>query len=421
MVKKIILSNGTTVLLCPLKETEAVTVLVDYKVGSRYETREVGGVSHFIEHLMFKGTKRRPSSLAITKELDGVGAEFNAYTSKDHTAYYIKAVKEQFPLALDILSDMLHRSLFKSEEINRERGVIIEEIKMYEDNPMMHLGDYFDQCLYGDHPLGWSIAGTKEIIADVSRDKILKYLQSHYHADRRIITVSGNFESRAALALIKRHFGGQSRQGEAHVYEEARPRNKSKAFVKYKDTQQVHMAMGTPAFPWGHPDAEAATLLSIIVGGTMSSRLFIQVRERKGLCYYIRAGLSSYTDTGDFTVTAGVDKARVGLAVKTILSVLEDVRRKGITREELARAKEYIRGKITLELEDSESVAAWYSKQYMFLGRMLTPQEKLKRFQNVTLKDIARVAQLFLDTTTYTLAVIGPYRHATMFERLLKR
>jgi len=420
MLKKIQLPNGTTVLLCPLRETEAVTVLIDHKIGSRYEAREVGGVSHFIEHLLFKGTKRRPSSLAITRELDRIGAEFNAYTSKDHTAYYIKAVRDQLPLAVDILADMLHHSLFKAEEINRERGVIIEEIKMYEDNPMMHLGDYFDQCLYGDHPLGWNIAGKKEIISTISRANIVKYFREHYHADRRIVTIAGNFREADALRLVRKAFGSESANGAPHPFLQAKPRTRAGVFVKYKDTQQVHMAMGAAAYPWGHPHAEAATLLAIIMGGTMSSRLFISVRERKGLCYYIRAGVSSFEDTGDFTVSAGVDLARVELAIRTIGGELKRAQRRGVTAEELKRAKEYIKGKVTLELEDSASIAEWYSKQMMCYGKTTSPEEKIKKFQNVTLREVAEVAARILDVKKYTLAVIGPFKDAKRFERLLR-
>jgi predicted Zn-dependent peptidase len=421
MVHKTILPNGTTVLFCPLKETEAVTVLVLVKVGSRYEAKEVSGVSHFIEHLMFKGTKRRPSSLALTKELDQVGAEFNAYTSKDHTAYHVKAVKEQLPLAMDILSDMLHNSLFKAEEINRERGVIIEEIKMYEDNPMMSLGDVFDQGLYGDHPLGWFIAGTIPIISEISREKVLEYRDRHYHPDRITVVVAGNFSQGNARKLVKKHFGARGPNGERHDFAPAPRAAQSGVFLKYKDTKQVHLAMGTRAYHWGHPDHEAATLLSIILGGTMSSRLFIQVRERKGLCYYIRAGLGTFEDTGDFTVSAGVDMARVELALKTIREELDKARRRGVTAEELKRAKDYIRGKVVLDLEDSESIADWYGKQYMFLGRLLTPDARLKKFMKVSVGDVARVAKTLLDHKKYTLALIGPYKDQKPFQRALFR
>lgn len=419
MVHKTVLSNGTTVLLCPLHETEAVTVLVLVKVGSRYEAKEVSGVSHFIEHLMFKGTKRRPSSLALTKELDCVGAEFNAYTAQDHTAYHVKAVKEHLPLAMDILSDILHHSLFKSEEINRERGVIIEEIKMYEDNPLMSLGHIFDEALYGDHPLGRHIAGTIPVIQTVPREKILAYRDRHYHPDRLTVAVAGNFSEARALTLLKRHFGARGPRGDHHEFALAPHARRTGVFITYKDTKQVHLAMGTLGYHWGHPDYEAATLLSIILGGTMSSRLFIQVRERKGLCYYIHAGLGTFEDTGDFTVSAGVDMARVELALATIREELEKARRRGVTAEELTRAKKYLRGKVVLDLEDSESIADWYGKQYVFLRNLFTPQERLKKFMKVGLPDVLRVAKRLLDTKEYTLAMIGPYKDPKPFENAL--
>ena len=420
MVHKSIFPNGTTVLFCPLRETEAVTVLVLVKVGSRYETKDVTGVSHFIEHMMFKGTKQRPSSLALSKELDSVGAEFNAFTSKDHTGYYVKVVKEQLPLALDILSDMLHHSLFKMSELNRERGVIIEEIKMYEDNPLMSLGDVFEGSLYGAHPLGWNIAGTIPIMQSVPRAKVLKYLRAQYHPDRTLVVVAGNYSSSAAH-LVSKHFGRRGERGAAHGYQKAPGTIREGVYIKNKDTKQVHLGFGTMGYPLGHPDAEAAALLSIILGGTMSSRLFISVRERKGLCYYIRAGLNAYEDTGNFGVFAGVDIARVELALSTIIDELKKARRKGVTKEELTRAKEYIRGKVTLDLEDSASIAEWYGKQYLFLQELKTPQEKLKRYLKVTMGDVRRAAVQMLDHRRYALALIGPFKNTRPFEKILKR
>ncbi|MEW6610928.1 MAG: pitrilysin family protein [Patescibacteria group bacterium] len=419
MVHKSLLPNGTTVLFCPLRETEAVTVLVLVKVGSRYETKEVVGVSHFIEHMMFKGTRRRPSSLALTKELDSVGAEFNAYTSKDHTGYYVKAVKEQLPLALDILSDMLHHSLFKGDELDRERGVIIEEIKMYEDNPLMSLGDVFEGSMYGDHPLGWHIAGTIPMMKSLSREEVMRYLHAQYHPDRTLVVVAGNYAP-SVRRLVRKYFGRRGECGAVHEYRQAPEKIREGVFIKEKDTKQVHLGFGTRGYPLGHPDAEAATLLSIIMGGTMSSRLFISVRERKGLCYYIRAGLNAYEDTGNFGIFAGVDLKRVELALKTIISELQSARRKGFTREELRRAKEYIRGKVTLDLEDSESIAEWYGKQYFFLKELQTPHEKLERYLKVTMDDIKRVAKQLLDHRRYTLALIGPLKDAKPFTKIIK-
>lgn len=420
MVEKTTLSNGATVLFCPLRETEAVTVLVLVKVGSRYETKDVTGVSHFIEHMMFKGTRRRPSSLALTKELDSVGAEFNAFTSKDHTGYYVKAVKEQLPLALDILSDMLHHSLFRTSELNRERGVIIEEIKMYEDNPLMSLGDVFEGSLYGDHPLGWNIAGTIPVMQSVPRVKVLKYLRAQYHPDRTLVVVAGNYPSSAA-SLVRKHFNHAGERGTLHDYQKAPIKIREGVYIKNKDTKQVHLGFGAKGFPLGHPDNEAATLLSIILGGTMSSRLFISVRERKGLCYYIRAGLNAYEDTGNFGIFAGVDLKRVELALSTIIDELKKARRKGVTKEELTRAKEYIRGKVTLDLEDSASIAEWYGKQFLFLKELKTPQEKLKRYLKVTMSDIRRVAEQMLDHRRFILAFIGPFKDTKPFEKILKK
>lgn len=416
------LSNGTQVVLAPLHETKAVTVLVLYRVGSRYEPANLNGSSHFIEHLMFKGTKKRPTTLQLSKELDGVGAEYNAFTAKDHTGYYIKLVAEELPLALDILEDMLYHSLFNPKEIDRERGVVIEEINMYEDNPTMLIEDLYEQVAFPNHPLGRSIAGPKAVIRSISRPRLLAYRNRFYLPANMLIAVAGRFHTEALLQRLGRVFG-RVRTGRAGP--RFRPFRRTvlplRVTVKTKETEQTHLMLGFPGCSYFHPDYHTLTLLSLILGGTMSSRLFISIRERQGLCYMIRSGVNVYEDTGTLAIQAGLDKARLTLAVAAILRELGRLKTQPVGRAELSRAKEYFRGKLVLQLEDSDNVANWVGKQQLLTGKIETPEEKLRRINRVRADDLQRVANRVFQFRRLALALIGPERDAAGFRRTVER
>lgn len=421
MPKKIILKNGARVILEPYVGTEAVTVLVLFKVGSRHESKNINGVSHFIEHMMFKGTGKRPNTQLITRELDGLGAEYNAFTAKDHTGYYIKINSEHKEVALDMLFDMLFNSKFDEKELNRERKVILEEIHMYKDNPMMHIEDMFEQTLFGDCPLGWSIAGDAESMGKIDRAKMLAYRNAYYFPQNMVIGIAGKIDE-GVMKLVEKYFGSLPKSAKkiSEIKKTIFTPGVPKVSIEYKDTEQVQLALGFPTYSWWDKRVPALRLMSNILGGTMSSRLFIAVRERKGLAYRISAGIDSYEDIGVLTVGAGLDKSRIELAMKTILDELKKMATGGVTAAELKRAKENIRGRIILSLEDSEALAAWYAKEELDKHEIKTPAEKLEEIAAVTVEEIKAVAADVIKNNKVALAIIGPFKDAEPFKEILK-
>lgn len=414
------LPNGTQLVLAPLQETQAVTLLVLYRIGSRYEPAGLNGCAHFIEHLMFKGTKKRPTTLAISKELDGVGAEFNAFTAKDHTGYYIKLAADELPLAVDILEDMLYHSLFLEKEVNRERTVVTEEINMYEDNPTMLIEDLGEIVAFPRHPLGRSIAGPRKVIQGVTRDRLVAFRDRFYQPSNMLVAVAGRFKADALERRLTRVFGRATPTRSAPTFRPYPHRAQSfRLLTKHRETEQLHLHIAFPGLPLRHPQTPALTLLALILGGSMSSRLFIAIRERQGLCYMIRAGLSPYQDVGLLTIQAGLDKSRLEPALSAIGRELRKIATAPVTRPELARAKEHIRGKLVLQLEDSEAVAHWVGKQQLLLGRIDTPAERLAKVQRVTIEDLQRLARRFLKPGAAAVALIGPHRDTPAFRRRL--
>lgn len=407
--------------LIPTNGTETVSTFVLFRVGSRYESRALNGASHFIEHLMFKGTKRRPTTQDISRELDSVGAEYNAFTSKDWTGYYVKSDARHADMALDILEDMLFHSVYKPEEIDRERKVISEEIHMYRDNPLMHIEDVIESLIFEGNTLGWKISGTDETMAGITRDGMIRYRDEYYIPNRIVVAVAGKI-GKKIRAQIERLFGRLKRSSKrpkdfrAFRATQAAPR----LTVEYKETEQVQVALGVPTnYPYLHPKLPALQVASNIFGGTMSSRLFIEIRERRGLAYSVRSAVDVLEDTGSFVIRAGLAKDRIQEALQTILREANRLRTTLVTVEELRRAKENLRGRLTLELEDSSEVANWYGKQELFTGKSVTPQEQFAKFDRVTREDIRAVARAVLLPKRYSLAIIGPYKDEAPFQKLL--
>jgi predicted Zn-dependent peptidase len=395
-------------------------VFVLCKVGSRFESRSVNGISHFVEHLMFKGTTKRPNTLSISRLLDGVGAEYNAFTSKDHTGYYVKINSDHLHLALDVVADMLYHSKFDPKEIDRERKVIIEEINMYEDNPLMYIEDIFEQELFAGHPLGQLIAGPREVIRSVSRQTIVDFVQRHYFPTNMMVVVSGRFDESTILSDIAKQFSAPISRRRPLALNPFRPKASGPRLrVMEKDTEQAQIGLGYPAFSYGDRRLPALSLLSTILGGNMSSRLFISIRERKGLAYAVRCSPSVYEDTGALYIQAGVAKARTEEAIKAILAELDQLALKGVSAVELKRAKEYTNGKLVLELEDSESLGAWFGKQWLLMNKLETPAEKMLKLRSVTREDVRAVARSIFKRAQLTVAVIGPYKDAKPFRKLL--
>ena len=413
MFQKFNLKNGLPVILVPKKESQSVAVFLIYKVGSRYEkNKSIYGASHFIEHLMFKGTKKRPSTLAISKELDGIGADFNAYTAKDHTAYHIKANAENFDLACDILSDMLYDSLFKAKEIAKEKGVVIEEIKMYEDQPIQYAEILCEESLFKGSDLEHNIAGTRESISKMTRQNIIHYLNDYYTPQNAVLIVVGKLGKNIKKVLnkyfVRPGFGKSCSQAKFEPL--SLKQKEPKISLSYKKTNQAHLALGFPAYSYFHPDLYAFYLLATILGGNMSSRLFIDVREKQGLCYYIRTQADVYEDTGDLMIRSGIDINKLAKALEIIFKDLREIKAKGITAEELAKAKKFIKGRLTLQLEELNDVADFYGREFILAKRILTPEQKIKKIMAVTRSQVNKVAKDIIQKDKLNLVLISPFK-----------
>jgi|SRR3989344_4724762 len=421
MYKRLQRPDGSVIILAPKQDTQAITLQVLYKVGSRNETSKINGASHFIEHLMFKGTKKRPTTLALTKALDAVGAEYNAFTSKDRTGYYIKADASHLELAIDVLADMLRHSKFDQAEIDKERGVIVEEIKMYEENPMMYIEDIFEETLFSGTPLGRHIAGPKSVIKSISRQELVDYKDKYYYNGNMVVGLAGRFDEARAAKLLNRYFPLVKKSSAKVVIKpvklsQSRPRVK----LLTKKLDQIQVMLGFPGLKLGHQDLAAATVLANILGGSMSSRLFINVRERRGLCYFIRASLDSHEDTGALAVRAGLDKERLTPALEVIKQELNRIKKTLVTGEELKRAKENIKGSTILRLEDASAYLGYLQAQDLLQNKIETLEEKLAKIQSVSRTDIQRLAKRLINWRLSNLALIGPFKSTAPFYKLLK-
>lgn len=412
------LKNGMRVLLAPVKGTDTVTVVVLVRVGSRYEYQKLNGATHFIEHLLFKGTKRRPTAQHISRTLDAIGADYNAYTEKHVTGYHTKVDRDSLPLALDILSDMIFESKFDQAEVKRERNVVIEEINMYRDNPMHHVEDLIEEALFDGSTLGWNIAGTAATMMKMPRVEIVSYYQEHYQPSNMVLVIAGNIDSCVRMEIQKR-FGQRIDQGSKRI--DFAPfvasTNTEAPFVRLqtKDTEQIQLAIAFPSYGVDDSRNFALNLLSIILGGNMSSRLFVQVRERRGLAYFVRASNHLYDDVGAFLIRAGLDKKRLPLAMKTIVNQLRSVVKNGVAAQELKNAKTFLRGQISIQLEDSAARAEWLARQFMFQKEVLDARTYLKHVTRVSRADMKRVAKEVIDFSRMSLAAVGPYKDRDEF------
>ncbi|MBU2575844.1 insulinase family protein [Patescibacteria group bacterium] len=420
MFKQIKLKNGIKVILAPRAQTRAVSVLVLMRVGSRYENSSNNGISHFVEHLMFKGTKKRPSTLDISQELDSIGADYNAFTSKEATGYYIKAGKENLDLACDLLSDMLIESTFVQEEIERERGIILEEINMYEDNPMSKIGDFFEEDLFGENTsLGQHVIGTPQNIKSIKRADIVSYWQKHYKAGNLLIAISGNFNEKSALSVLEEKFGIIKKSKRNAIRPARVLSSKAKFCAHHKKTNQAHLMLGFPSISSDHKDRYALGVLNIILGGNMSSRLFIQVRERLGLCYFITSGAEMFEDTGAFYIHAGLDLKNVDKALDAVSKELRDIKENPVAKEELLKAKQFIKGKMALSQEDSLEIASFYAGQAMNRKKILTPEQVFAKIDKVKASDVRRVACDILNKKKAHLTTLSPFKDIHKFDKNL--
>ena len=418
--EKIILDNGLRVIFAPLKSVMSTTAIVLCGAGSRYETKKTNGISHFLEHMFFKGTKKRPTAVDISHALDALGADYNAFTGKEATAYHIKSASKPLPLVLDMLADMVWNSKFEKAEIEKERGVIIEEINMYEDTPMRKVAEVYEALLWGDQPLGWEIGGQKKNILKIQHKDFVDYIAERYSPHNMVVSLAGNFNREKALVDIKKHFGSPKRHDVTGFKPIAESQRKPALRISYKKTDQAHVILGFRGMRLAHPDRYIGAVLSTILGGGMSSRLFINVREKRGLAYYVRAENDSYLDTGTLAASAGVDLKRIDEAIKVILAEFAQIAARKVGEKELKKAKEYIKGKMILSWEDSRTVAFSYGLDELGEGRVRTNAEILKKIDRVTPADILRLSRFLFTNSKLNLVVIGPFKEPERFRKLLK-
>lgn len=417
-----VFSNGLRVITVPMPSFESVTVLVMAGAGSRYENRKNSGISHFLEHMAFKGTDKRPTAMDISSLIDGMGGEFNAFTGKETTGYYIKSAKDKMETSIDVLSDMLMHSKFDPNEIEKEKGVIIEEINLYEDMPARKIGDIYEQLLYGNTPMGWDIAGDKDIIRSITRSDFLTYLGEFYSASNLTVVVAGGIDSDAAFALVEKYFNPM-KQFQPKTFDPVHEaQDKPAVLVKQKQTEQIHIALGVRTIPISSPKRYPLSVLSAILGGGMSSRLFHEIREKRGLAYYVRTSSDEYADVGTLVSTAGIDPKRVTEAVQVMVDEYSKVAHgeMALTDEELKRSKEFLKGHLVLDLEDSRSVSGFYAHQELLEDKIENPDEVLTQIDKVTKEDIESVGKEFFKEQTLNLAVIGNFQDGQKLESLLK-
>lgn len=415
------LPNGLRICLVPMTGAETATVVVMTGTGSRYENEKENGLAHFLEHMFFKGTKKRPSARAISEELDTVGSVYNAFTAKERTAYYAKVSSQYVDTALDVITDIFLNSTLPSKEITKERGAIIQEIDMYEDMPMRMVDYVFDELIFGkEHPLGRTILGPKENIRSFKQKDFAAYLKRNYTPLNTVVCVAGSFPEEKVLEKIKTDFGGLQHGNPPDLIRFSFSQDRPRVFVKEKKTDQTNFILGVPAYPYLHQDEDVLTVLTTILGGGMSSRLFLEVREKRGLAYFIKANVEKYPDTGYLAVQAGVEHAKLEKAVKTILAEFKKIKRVKVSDAELAKAKAFLRGTITLSLETSDAVAEYAATSLIHIGRVRTLEEILKGIDAVTAEDVQRVAQDLLRTDQLNLAVIGPAANTRKLQTLLR-
>ena len=418
--KRIVLPNGLRIILAPQPGNLAATVLVKVEAGSKYETKKISGVSHFLEHLCFKGTKKRPTALAITSELESLGASYNAFTGQEITGYYAQVQSGKLDVVLDVISDMYLNPIFDSKEIEKEKGVIIEELNMYEDMPMRKVGDVFMELLYGDQPAGWDIGGNKDAIRLLNRDDIVDYRSKHYVAQATTVVVAGSFDEKKVLDAIGKMFAKMP-VTKKYPKEKTLDIQKNPAVaLKFKESDQAHIILGFRAFDMYDKRRYALSVLGDILGGGMSSRLFQRVRDQLGAAYYVRAEDDLFTDHGLFSVSAGLDNARAPEVIEAILDELKKISSKAVSAEELKRSKNHLTGEMILGLETSVALANFYGGQEIYHKEIKTPQEIIEEIRKVTAGEILAVAKDIVKNQHLNLAIIGPFKDKKPFEKILK-
>lgn len=413
------LNNGLTILTVPSRESLSFQVKVLVNTGSEFESKQTNGLSHFLEHMCFKGTKKRPSNLCITKELDNVGGYYNAFTGGEYTGFYTQVAKQKKDLALDIVSDIYLNSQFSEQEIKKEKGVIVEEINMYQDDPQSCIWDLWGKLLYGDQAIGWSILGTKANIRSFKRKDLLKYYKSQYRAKSTLVVVSGNFDEKEIISKIKQYFRGIY-QGKAKAKKIVKEKQaKPQVLLRNKKTDQTHLILGFRGIDLFDKRLYALKVLDTIFGGGMSGILFQTIREKLGVAYYIYSVVSCSTDHGFWAVKAGIDNNRLEEVIKSVLKEWQKLKIKPLAPQDIKKAKSYINGTLALQLENVHNVADYLAFQELLKRKIETPEQYLKKIKQVAPRDLQKVAQDLLNPQSLNLVIIGPHKNKQKLQKLL--
>ncbi len=416
---KTVLPSGLRVVIAPIKDHPTVTVMVLVEAGSKYERKEINGISHFLEHMCFKGTEKRKSALDITRELDTLGAQYNAFTSHEFTGYFAKCAFKHFDTALDVVSDIYLHSKLPEADVQKEKGVVIEEINMYEDLPQRKVQELFSSLLYGDTPAGWDIAGTKEIVSSFTRQQLIDYRSQHYVADSTVVVIAGNIDAAQALEKVTDTFSvarqGAKGQKEKVVEQQASPA----ARIFHKETDQAHFVVGVRTFDVYDPRNPILRVLSAVLGGGMSSRLFQKVRDEMGAAYYVGASNDSFTDHGYFQVAAGVDQRRVKDVLAAVLGEMQRLKNEEVSAEELKKAKEHLIGTMYLSLETSDALADIYGYQEILRKPIRTPDETRDLISKVKANDLRELANEVFVSPHLNFTLVGRFKDAGEFLPLL--
>ena len=402
-----------------MPDNPAVTVLTMVSTGSKYENKDTNGLSHFLEHMVFKGTEKRPKSIDIARELESIGAQYNAFTSQEYTGYYAKVNAEHIDIALDVVSDIYLNPLLDSKEIEKEKGVIVEEIKMYQDMPHREIQNLFLKLVYGDQPAGWNIAGTEENVKRFNREDFIKYKNQHYVAEATTVVIAGSFNEENIIDKVEQAFKNIILTNKIDKLKVIEKQDFPQILLKFKETDQAHIVLGFRSFDAKSEYDATLSVLSTLLGKGMSSRLFQKLREEMGVGYYINVNNDSYTDHGLFNISAGIDTKRIEEVLKVLLTECKNIINGEITDQELKRAKDFICGSFLLSLETSDARAEYVIINDILKGKIELPKEEIDKIQKITIEQIKDLARKIFVDEGLNLAIIGPYKDKEIFSKLL--
>lgn len=419
MHQKTTLDNGLRLVTTHMPHTQSVSINFFIGIGSRYETDQQAGISHFIEHLNFKGTTKRETSRDISTAIEGVGGFLNGGTDKELTIYWCRVAQPHFHLALDVLTDMLLNSRYDTGDIERERQVIIEEINRSKDSPSQQVNTIIEELLWPKHPLGRDIAGSKETVTGTTRQMMLDYLESNYRPNNTVVSLAGNIDPEEAVEAVSQATAGWNNQQAQPVFTAYQENPNPRLQVEQRDTEQIHLCLALPGLSLLHPKRFALDMLNVVLGEGMSSRLFAEIRDKLGLAYSIHSYIDHFLDSGSMTVYAGVEPRRLPEAIAAILEQLA-LLKEPIAETELSKAKELSKGRLLLRMEDSRSIASWTGGQEILTGKIRTIEEVVDIIDAVTATEIKELAEELLVSDQLRLAVVGPVADEGSLEELLK-